>query len=70
MSATMKIRALDSMVGEGFVYAKGGIYDAPEARAKELVRAGLAEYAGPAAAKQIETPEQKTEKPYITRGKK
>ncbi len=42
MSATIKIRALDSMVGNDFSYAKGGIYDAPEERAKDLIRGGLA----------------------------
>ncbi len=42
MSATIKIRALDSCVGNDFVYSKGGTYDAPEERAKDLIRGGLA----------------------------
>jgi hypothetical protein len=48
MSKTIKIIALDSMVGNDFVYNKGGEYDAPEDRAKDLVKAGLAKLASPA----------------------
>lgn len=40
--ATIKIQVLDSLVGTDFTYPKGLIVDAPEERAKELVRAGLA----------------------------
>ncbi len=42
MVETIKIRALDSMVGNDFTYAKGGVYDAPAERAKDLIRGGLA----------------------------
>lgn len=68
MEATIKILALDSMVGDGFVYAKGGTYDAPESRARELVRAGLAEYAG-SANTEIETAESVKAKTRVTRKK-
>ena len=43
----IKIRVLDSCVGTDFVYAKGGIYDAPDERAKDLIKGGLAELAAP-----------------------
>jgi len=33
-------------VGQDFVYAAGGIYDAPDDRAADLVQAGHAEYLG------------------------
>lgn len=67
MSKTIKIIALDSMVGNDFVYGKGGTYDAPEERAKDLVKAGLAVLASPA------KPENAMAKPIIetrTKGKK
>ena len=48
MEGTIKIQALDSMVGNDFVYGKGGIYDVPEDRAKDLIKAGLAIAVSPA----------------------
>ena len=48
MNSLIEIRALDSCVGNEFVYAKGGVYFAPEDRAKDLVKAGLAELVNPA----------------------
>ena len=50
----MKIRILQGCAGVGFAYGKGGVYDVPEERAKDLIRGGLA-----APYLDIETPEGK-----------
>jgi hypothetical protein len=67
--AIMKIRVLESCAGADFVYGKGGIYDAQEETAKDLVRGGLAEYVGSPAHTGEETAEDKTAKTKQTRNK-
>ena len=39
---TIKIKLLDSVAGTDYSYGKGGTYDAPEDRAKDLIKGGLA----------------------------
>lgn len=45
--ATIKITLLESCAGNDYSYGKGGTYDAPEERAKDLIKGGLAIPAGP-----------------------
>jgi len=40
---TLKIRITCSVVGTAYSYAKNSVHDAPEERAKDLVKAGYAE---------------------------
>ena len=67
MSKLIKIQVIDSCAGRDYTYQKGGTYDAPEDRAKDLLKAGLAVLAGPA------KPENAMAKPITetrTKGKK
>lgn len=62
----MKIRALASIAGKDYTYAKGGVYSTPESIGRQLVESGLAELVG--VAKKAETAVKREKK--IQRRKK
>lgn len=59
----VKIRLLNSVVGNNFSYGKGKEVECSEERAKDLIRGNHAVLVGGVVKPQPQTPEQRTAKP-------
>lgn len=60
MSQSIKVRLLQRLRVDGFIWSRGLVIPLPSARAKQLIRIGVAEYADPESPPDLDSGKKET----------